>query len=299
MLEFGDVTKRYGRWSRPALAEFALKVEPGQVVGLVGVNGAGKTTAIRIASGVILPTSGSVTVDGHDLGADKVRASKLIGWVPENPVHPLGIRLRTLMDYYAQMARVEPESETAKLLGKWGLQGYEKSRFRTLSMGLKKRFALAVSEIQYPRYFLLDEIFNGLDPVGAAMAKSWVADRRGAGCGLLISSHQLHAVQELSDRVAIVHKGRLLDLIDTKLIPMSGNQTLRIVLDRVDDTALSVLRRFGSVRTEGRFVIVTADRIDAIALGQAVENAGYAVKALEWTETDLEEYFLERIGRSA
>jgi ABC-2 type transport system ATP-binding protein len=298
VLELREVTKRFGRSPQAALKGFSLRLAPGEILGLVGVNGAGKTTAIRIATGAALPTSGTVVVDAHDLSLEKPKASALIGWVPESPVHPPGARLRTLVDYYSDMAKVRPQERKPELLANWGLHDYETSRFRTLSMGLKKRFALAVSEIQSPRYYLLDEIFNGLDPAGAATARAWVIERRSDGCGILVSSHQLHAVQELSDRVAIIHRGRLLEVVETKSIPSSGAQTLRITLDRIDDPVLAILGRFGTVRPERNSVIITADKIDALALGQAVVQAGYALKGIDWTERNLEAYFIERIGKA-
>ncbi|MCI4322156.1 MAG: ATP-binding cassette domain-containing protein, partial [Thermoplasmata archaeon] len=103
-VEFESVSKRFWPNRTRALRDLSFSLEPGEVLGLVGRNGAGKTTAIRIGVGVALPDSGTVRVDGHPLDRDKVAASRLLGWVPEESVHDPSARVEPLLRYYAKLA---------------------------------------------------------------------------------------------------------------------------------------------------------------------------------------------------
>lgn len=158
MLQIQRLTKVFARNAPPAIADVSFDVGNSEVVGFVGLNGAGKTTTIRIAAGVSLPTEGTVSVDGKDIVADKVEASKRIGWVPELPNFDLNTKAIDLMKYYSGyygITGVSANNISSDLLKSYGLGGFEKKKLKTYSQGMKKRFSLAASMISDPRIICL------------------------------------------------------------------------------------------------------------------------------------------------
>jgi ABC-2 type transport system ATP-binding protein len=292
LLEITDLSKEYGSGHKPSLIDLSISVAPGEILGLVGLNGAGKTTTIRIAVGVTLASSGDVRVDGSSISGDKPSASRLIGWVPETPVHEPGGTLNRLIAYYAGMAGSACRAEARESLVDWGLGSLAKRRFRTLSLGERKRFAVAVAALGDPRYFLLDEVFNGLDPAGVAQVREWMLHQRETGHGLLVSSHQLRELQALADRFAVIHKGRLVAQIQADQLPASAQRRLQIVFHPIDDAGLAILQTFGEVEKSGNGVTLVGDALDAGKINRTLVQAGYDVRRLEATSPDLEAYFL-------
>jgi ABC-2 type transport system ATP-binding protein len=299
VLEFAGLTKQYGWRQAPAVADASFALAPGEVVGLVGLNGAGKSTTLRAAAGIILPTSGRVVVDGLDIVSAKSRASELLGWVPEAPVHDATSRIGPLLGYYAALCPKGAKVAPADLLKTWGLEDLEGRRFRTLSLGQRMRFALACAQLQDPRYYLLDEVFNGIDAEGIHSIRRWIASRRDAGCAVLLSSHQLGEVQQLADRVVFLHRGKILAIRRREQIASVGTPAILVTLDRADAAALELLRTFGSVSVRGNQVRLSGTRLDPGAVNAALVRAEYRVLRLEPEEAELESYFLELVKEPA
>ncbi len=133
MIRIDKLTKIFSKNSAPALDSVSFEVANGEIVGFVGLNGAGKTTTIRIAAGIWLPTSGSASVDGHDLVTDKVEASKRIGWVPELPNFEPNATAMSLMEYFGGFYGLSPvnsKARSAELLKSVGLEGVESKKLR-------------------------------------------------------------------------------------------------------------------------------------------------------------------------
>ncbi|MGI0156666.1 MAG: ABC transporter ATP-binding protein, partial [Thermoplasmata archaeon] len=228
MLRIEDLSKTFPGRVTPAVDGLNLELRDGEVLGLVGLNGAGKTTTIRAAAGVSLPSKGRILVDGHDVVRDKVRASERIGWVPELfPFEP-NAKAARLLTFYAGFHGVTGEAarhRAYELLERVGLKGVEDVRVRTYSQGMKKRFGLAAAMLAEPQHLLLDELLNGLDPEGMAFVRSWILDLRRQGKGVLLSSHQLAELQALADRVAFIHRGRLLKTVGRAELAQASDTT--------------------------------------------------------------------------
>jgi ABC-2 type transport system ATP-binding protein len=299
VLEFAGLTKQYDRGQTPAIAEVTFSLSPGEVVGLVGLNGAGKSTTLRVAAGVILPTSGHVAVDGHDIVGAKSQASELLGWVPEAPVHDATSRIGPLLSYYAELCPRVPPARPIELLETWGLGAFATRKYRTLSLGQRMRFAIACAELQDPRYYLLDEVFNGIDAEGIHAIRRWIASRREAGSAVLLSSHQLGEVQQLADRVVFLHQGKVVSIRNREQIASVGSAALLLTLDRVDAGVLELLKTFGSVSVRGNQLRVAGSRLDPAAINAALVQGGRRVLRLEPEEPELESYFLELVKESA
>lgn len=299
MLDIAGLSKRYTHREVPAIRGVSFSLSPGEVVGLVGLNGAGKSTTLRIAGGIILPTGGHVRVDGHDIVTEKAEASRLLGWVPEAPVHDASSRIGALLGYYASLCPGVPSARPRELLAEWGLDDLARRKFRTLSLGQRMRFAIASAQLQDPRYYLLDEVFNGLDVEGIHAIRHWIAARRDAGSGILLSSHQLGEVQQLADRVVFLHRGKVAAIREREEIATVGSPAILVTLDRVDASVLELLERIGQVSARGTQVRVAGPHLDPGAINLALVNAGYRVVRLEAEEAELESYFLDLVKEPA
>jgi ABC-2 type transport system ATP-binding protein len=299
MLVLRDVSKTYTRRQRPAIDGISIELGPSEVVGLVGLNGAGKTTTLRAACGVLLPTRGDIFVDGFSLRSQKAGASRLIGWVPEQPIHDPSARVGSLIRYYSDIAGGVPYSAGDKLLEEWGLDEHVRKKFRELSLGLKRRMAIVVASLTNPKYYLLDEPFNGLDPAAIVRFRKWIRRTKQAGGGVLLSSHNLKEVQSLADRVIVIHRGRLIDSMKVSALQALNRSEVTVVLDRFDSAARVIMEKFGNVAVSGTSATIYGSEIDPGSVNTALVNAGYVVVRLHSGESNFEEYFLKLVGEPA
>jgi ABC-2 type transport system ATP-binding protein len=204
-LVFDHVSKRFGK--AQALEDVSFAVEPGEIVGLVGANGAGKTTAMQVAVGFLLPSSGGGSLMGHRFGDAKAR--RLLGFVPDAPVFFAGDAFDALR-FAAQLNDVTPtRDEMERVLTRVGLTEWKRD-VRRFSRGMQQRLALAQALIHAPRMLILDEPASALDPQGVLDVRTLLRELRAEGAAILLSSHQLGEVALVSDRIAFLHEGRLL-----------------------------------------------------------------------------------------
>jgi len=299
MLEFRGITKHYSWRQEPAITDVTLSVSPGEVLGLVGLNGAGKTTSLRVACGVALATNGDVEVDGFSILRRKAEASRLIGWVPEQPVHDASARVASLVHYYSDIAGGVLPARGEELLREWGMEEFRRKRFRELSLGYKRRLAVVVASLTGPRYFLLDEPFNGLDPVAMVQFRKWIVTAKEEGRGIILSSHVLREVQSLCDRIAVIHHGRILSTMTAAELATSVHKEVTVVLDRVDPGARTLLEKFGTVTLAGNTITVRGREINPGTVSASLMKAGYIVQRLTSGESDLEEQFLRLVGETS
>ena len=209
-LEFADVTMSYAGFH--ALDGLSLSVQPGEVLGLLGHNGAGKTTGMKLVMGVIAPTRGTVRVLGEDpggRGGDRVRGA--LGYLPENVSFYPQLSGREVLRYFARL-KGAPLDSVSGLLERVGLTEAADRRIRTYSKGMRQRIGLAQALLGEPRLLLLDEPTAGLDPQVTREFYQMIDDLRGQGVSVLISSHVLPGVEAHIDRAAILGQGRLLAL---------------------------------------------------------------------------------------
>ncbi|SDC88997.1 ABC-2 type transport system ATP-binding protein [Sanguibacter gelidistatuariae] len=206
-LEIDRLTKTYG--SLRALDSLSFSVEAGEIFGFVGSNGAGKSTTMRIALGVLSADSGEVRWDGSPLGFDGRRR---VGYMPEErglyPKMKVGeqlVYLARLHGLDANAARVSMEHWTEKL----GVDARRGDEVQKLSLGNQQRVQLAAALVHDPQILVLDEPFSGLDPVAVDVMSTVLRERADAGAPVLFSSHQLELVERLCDRVGIIRAGSM------------------------------------------------------------------------------------------
>lgn len=187
-----------------------LDVAAGAILGLVGANGAGKTTSLLCLAGALTPTAGSIVVAGHDLAAEPLAARRALGFVPDEPHLFEYLTVLEHLQFMQQLydvpdgaARIEP------LLASLGLAGRRDALPTELSRGMRQQLALGCAFIHDPRVLLLDEPLTGLDPAAMRQMKDRIRAHAAAGAAVVLSSHQLHLVSELCDDVAVLRRGRV------------------------------------------------------------------------------------------
>jgi len=207
VLEFDGLRKRYG--SVTALDGISLQVREGEVVGFVGANGAGKSTAMRIAMGVLAADAGAVRWAGSPVDAQVRRA---FGYMPEQRGLYPKMRIQDQIAYLGRlrgMPRAQASAAAAQWLARLQVAAAPNAPLQALSLGNQQRVQLAAALVHDPRLLILDEPFSGLDPLGVDTMAAVLAERAAAGVAVLFSSHQLELVERLCDRVTIITAGRI------------------------------------------------------------------------------------------
>ena len=209
-IEVRELRKVYG--NTPAVDGLTLRVDSGCFFGFLGPNGAGKTTTIRMLMGLAPPTSGSISILGHPLPDEALAVKARIGLVPDDTLlfdHLSGAEYVEFVGRMYGLGRSLSRQRTAELLELFELDGAGRKLIAEYSKGMRKRVAMAAALIHRPALFLLDEPFEGVDAVGARLMKDILIDQVRQGATIFLTSHVLEVVERLCDRVAIIHRGRL------------------------------------------------------------------------------------------
>ena len=207
MIDVNGLQKLYGDF--PAVQGLSFQVAPGEVLGLVGPNGAGKTTTIRSIAGIIIPTSGSIRIAGHDLAADPVLAKSALAFIPDEPHLFEYLTVEEHLRFMGRLYRIgDVDARIPALLEELDLGDKRGALPGELSRGMKQKLAIACGLVHEPRALLLDEPLTGLDPVGIRRMKATIMRRAAAGTAVILSSHLLHLVEEICTRVLVMQRGR-------------------------------------------------------------------------------------------
>jgi len=206
VISYRAFTKRFG--AHAAVTSLSLDVARGEVVALLGPNGSGKTTTLKAAAGLILPTSGQVWLGEPPLPAALPAARGALSYLPQKASFPDALTGREVVEFYRQLRSV-PAERTVQVLRFASLNGAGDRAVATYSGGMLQRLGLAVAMLPEAPLFLLDEPTAALDPDGLCAFYGLVESARGDGRAVLFTSHQLGDVERLADRFAIVVEGRL------------------------------------------------------------------------------------------
>jgi ABC-2 type transport system ATP-binding protein len=299
VLGLQNVTHRFG--DRTALDDVDVVVRPGRLTGLLGPNGAGKTTLMRIAVGVLQPDAGSITFGGQPVTAQMRRAW---GYMAQErglyPAMPVGEQLV----HFARLHGLPPQDAERRarvVLTELGLGERWKERTERLSGGQQQRLQLATALVHDPRVIVLDEPFNGLDPVGVAELADHLQARTRAGAIVVVSSHQLDLVQDLCDEIVMIDQGRsVLSGSVTDLRASVGTRRLRLSFARTPDPDwVTLLPGAQVVESHADAIRLALDgEVDPLAVLDAARGVAPVVDfGLELPS--LSEVFMTAVGRGA
>ncbi len=297
MIKYESVTKIYGREKLPAVDSVNFEVNDGEIVGFAGLNGAGKSTAIRMTAGIVNPSKGTIKIDGYDIVHEKKKASYNIGWVPELPNFDGNFTPVKLMKYYAGFYDIKNvDGRISELLEEVSLGRFRDRKLKNFSQGMKKRFSLASALLSDPQNFLFDETLNGLDPEGIKFFRDLIVKYRSEGKAILLSSHILSELENLADRIVIINKGKVVKDVKIDEISSNGAVKIRIKVRNPDDRVLDILSPYGKVSREGNEIVVAGVLKDYSELNGDLLRSGYAVTYFNVETESLEDYFFSSIG---
>ncbi len=208
-LEVKNLLKMYP--SVIAVDDVSLFVEPGEVVGIVGPNGAGKTTLIKCIIGLEFPDKGEVTMFGHDVFRHPELAIRDIAYVPETPNLITGLTVREHIYFMAAAYWAEDyEEDTKRLLKTFDIYDKRHKHQDALSKGQTQKALIIAAFVHNPMLMFFDEPLIGIDPKGGKLLRDMIADKREEGGSVIISSHMLDLIEEVSDRVIIMDEGKII-----------------------------------------------------------------------------------------
>ena len=217
VIETRNLTKIYrdfwGRQKVHALKALDLEVRQGEIFGLLGPNGSGKTTTMKLLLGLLFPTSGQALVFGRD--ASEVNKNERIGYLPEESYLYRFLNAEETLDFYGRLFTMTPETRRQRvesLIEMVKLGWARKRQLKEYSKGMARRIGLAQALINDPELILLDEPTTGLDPIGTREMKDLILQLRDEGKTVILCSHLLADVQDVCDRIAILYQGELKEL---------------------------------------------------------------------------------------
>ena len=295
MIQLHHLQKKFG--ARLAVEDLSFTVARGEVFGLLGHNGAGKSTAIGMMLGQVWPTSGEVRICGHDVSTQRRAALQQVGAIFETPVfydYLSGWRnLEILSSYTAP----PPRARIQEVIEWVGLTGRERSKVRTYSHGMRSRLALAQALLPQPALLILDEPSDGLDPEGIhEMRQTILRLQRELGLTILLSSHLLNEVDQLCTRIAILQQGK--KVFEGSVAEVKA-ATGRVALKTSDFAAAARL-----LRERGLITATAADRFITLAAGrstaevtQTLVAAGLPVDGIWQHEQTVEDFYLALVNR--
>jgi len=211
VVEAQGLAKRYNGFQ--AVRDFTLEIEDGEIFGLLGPNGSGKTTTILMLLGLTEPSAGSVEICGHDPVRDPISVKRRVGYLPENVGFYDDLTARENLRFVARLNGIRDRDSKPKideLLSLVGLDEAADRPVRTFSRGMRQRLGIADVLIKDPEFVILDEPTSGIDPEGAIRLLDMIVEMRNdRGMTVMLSSHLLHQVQRICDRVGIMHRGEI------------------------------------------------------------------------------------------
>jgi len=298
IVEIKGLSKRYkllGNKVIDAVVDLNLDIRRGETLAIVGPNGSGKTTTMKLLLGMIFPTAGEITIFGDTPGT--INAQSKIGYLPEAPYFYEFLNGRELLSYYGKLCNVPEEvaniriDELLKMVDL--LDRGADMPIRTYSRGMRQRIGIASAMINDPELLILDEPTNGLDPLGTVEVREFILAEKKNGRSILLCSHMLSEVEAVADRVAILYRGKLIAIgsVD-KLVP--GSNRWEITATNITREGEATLRDIGlEIRTAGDSAIIKVSTSEDIYRVLAkLESVGGQLIEVTRPKSTLEEQFL-------
>ncbi len=289
-----NVTKRYGNFT--AVDNLTFDVQRGEIFAMLGPNGAGKTTMLRMILDILVPDAGTIHVLG---GPITERTKDRIGYLPEERGLYRNVRVLEVLTYLGTlkgMKRSDAEKRALQMLERVGLEEHAKSKISELSKGMQQKVQIITTVLHRPDLVIIDEPFSGLDPVNTQLVKDMLYEMNADGVTIIMSTHQMHQVEEMAGRMLMISKGRRVlygKVAEVRqefaknavLVEGDGNWTALPGVSSVDDVngQVALLHLADGVTPD--------DVMEAMAVG-----ANYRVRRFELAVPSLNEIFIEVAG---
>lgn len=300
-----DLRKQYAGGFQ-ALKGVSLDIEEGEIIALLGPNGAGKTTLISTVCGITIPTSGSVTVGGHDTVTDFRAARQLIGLVPQEiNLEPFETVMNTVRFSRGLFGKSADDGHIERVLKSLSLWDKRDNKIMTLSGGMKRRVLIAKALSHEPRVLFLDEPTAGVDVELRKDMWDVVAGLKASGVTIILTTHYIEEAEAIADRIGVISKGELL-LVEDKaaLMTRMGQKMLHIHLSQPTEAVPAALAHYNlSLEQDGRVLVYTYDtakeRTGITKLLTDLAATGLVLSDIETRQNSLEEIFVGLVKEEA
>ena len=282
-----DIFKRLKHGKKKfGISDVSFSVKRGEIFSIIGLNGAGKTSTMKCILGLIKPDKGTVRIFGKNKLA--TRDFERIGYLPEISYYPKNMRLWDLMKYYCELyniPRKEQELKIEGILRDLKIYHRRKDRLEAFSKGMLQKVGLAQAVINEPEILFLDEPMSGLDPLARQNVIEMINDLKEKGCTVFFNTHILNDVANIGDKIAIVHEGKLKEVIDMDKVRDKSEYFIKIES-----------RCEGAIEEEGEYYIGVLKENLNQRLEELIVN-GIEILGIEKNEFSLKEHFIKSIGR--
>jgi ABC-2 type transport system ATP-binding protein len=298
VLEVNGLVKKIG--NRTIVNNISFSVKRGEIFGLLGPNGAGKTTTIRMLVGLARSTQGTIAICGHDIQNDHRNALKNVGTIVENPeLYPYLSGLENLRQF-ARLSGPIDDAKIAEVVKLVGLEERIGDKVKRYSLGMRQRLGLGQALLHSPALLILDEPTNGLDPSGIREFRQLLLNLASQGTSILISSHLLAELEQIVDRVGVIHQGKwiITSTLD-ELRNQSNLNRLILYVDSVDKALICLQAEHPELQVRhelmGQLIIEEPPAILNPLLSSLLQ-AGVQLYKLEEQKSSLEDVFLTMTG---
>ncbi len=297
VMQTKGLTKHYKNFA--ALQDVDMTVYRGDIYGLIGRNGAGKTTIMKIVTGLTSETDGEFSIFGKK-GADAEREKKRIGCLIENPAFFGGLTAYENLKYYALQKGITDEGQIDEALSFVNLTEVKNKKFRKFSLGMKQRLGIAFALLDNPDLIILDEPINGLDPIGISeLRDAFKKLNTERGITFIISSHILSELYLIADRYLFIDSGRVLKEITRHELDMECKRCIAIKsndVKRVTFTLEKELKVTDYKVLDTEEVRIYDENVEAAHVNKALIDAGINVSSIYETGISIEDYFKSLVG---
>lgn len=298
VLETVGLTKKYG--TQFVVSDLNIHVKKGEIYGLLGRNGAGKTTAIRMVMGLIQPTKGEVILFGEKMTVPTKRCFNRIGALIETPAFYENLTARDNLRIIADLRGTQSRDSIDKALTLVNLKNEKSKKVKQFSLGMKQRLGIAMALMHEPEFIILDEPTNGLDPAGIQqirlLIKRLSVEKETT---VLISSHILSEIEQLADTIGIIDRGRLIEELSMEEIKRRNRHYVKMTVSDVGRT-IPVLEKelhitdFESINDKELKIYQTEANFEEV--NRLLNKNGIGVSEISMNKGNLEEHFLKLTG---
>ena len=298
ILETRGLTKKYK--NQYALDNVSITLKKNHIYGFIGENGAGKSTLMKILAGLIFPTSGDMTFMGETDPSAIEQKRKSVGTMIEGPYLYPGYSVRQNVELQRLLIGNPDESATDRVIELVGLSDSKKKKAKKLSMGMKQRLGIAMAMVGNPRFLILDEPINGLDPKNIVTLRSMLKKiNQDKDCTIFVSSHILSELYLLATDFIFIHKGKIIETVTHEQLEEKCSQYIFIRNNNIPETVTILEKHFpyANYKVESdETVKVYAKSNIMTELSGYMMQAGITISELSEKELTLEEYFISITG---
>ena len=298
ILETRGLTKKYR--NQYALDNVSITLKKNHIYGFIGENGAGKSTLMKILAGLIFPTSGDMTFMGETDPSAIEQKRKSVGTMIEGPYLYPGYSVRQNVELQRLLIGNPDESATDRVIELVGLSDSKKKKAKKLSMGMKQRLGIAMAMVGNPRFLILDEPINGLDPKNIVTLRSMLKKiNQDNDCTIFVSSHILSELYLLATDFIFIHKGKIIETVTHEQLEEKCSQYIFIRNNNIPETVTILEKHFpyANYKVESDETVKVYAKSDIMTeLSGYMMQAGITISELSEKELTLEEYFISITG---